>query len=294
MDAKQREKFFKPYRLQILKISDRGRSVRSMGYAVVVRDVTVNGEASIVKVWEIHGRDMGAWMAVTGKPDLHSHNHYFLALERAEVAAVREAEIQQLPFNRNRDILAVSDVVQGPTQRCLDCERRVERGFEPVVCESCRAALATGRQTFGERKLYVVQYFDLLEYLFGNNTDDHSKQLIELILNLIGTRLAGDYQYDDPEGQPEAVLVNPERGSGLGGGRGWKQKVFLTPEQFSAIQTLLAHVNVLGKAAQQRGRERGESLLLSLAQNDLSVDDFNKMSVHHSRFAKQSNGDGDE
>ncbi len=197
----------------------------------------------------------------------------------------------QLPFHRGKDILDEDEVLRGPAQKCLTCGRDAGRGFEPVVCENCRAALHTGRRAFGERKLYTVQHRDLLDYLYGSRTTDLSKRLIELILELLGTRFAGEYTaYGDPDGKPVDTLAHPARKNG----RNWEQKVFLTPEQFSDIQALLAHVNEMGAAAHKGGRERGESILLQLAANALSVDDFNRASVHHDRFAPNPARDGNE
>ena len=88
-----------------------------------------------------------------------------------------------------------------------------------------------------------------------------------------------------------ATLVNAKRRSGA---RGWKQKVFLTSEQFADIRALLAHVNEMGEAAHQAGRERGESILLQLAENTLSVDDFNRATIHHNRFAQRASREDED
>ena len=288
LNAIQREQFFKPYRLQILKIRQGAHYSHYTTYSVLIRNITLTGRDSIVRIWEIHGHDRdhaGEWCDLTKDDhDLHSAKRRFSALKDAEAVAVREAEVLQLLFHHGKDILPEDEIVRGPVQKCLTCGRDTERGFAPVVCESCRAALQTGRQAFGERKPYAVQYFDLLEYLFGSGTDDLSKALIELILKLIGTQFAGAFSPGDPDGPPVATLVSAERQRGMGA-RGWTQKVFLTPEQFADIQALLAQVNAMGHAAHRAGRERGESILFQLAENELSVDDFNTMSIHHSRFA---------
>ncbi len=49
LNATQREQFFKPFRLQILKIAQ--DHYRSVTYAVIVRNVILTGRASIVRVW---------------------------------------------------------------------------------------------------------------------------------------------------------------------------------------------------------------------------------------------------
>jgi len=282
-NTQQQERFFQTKRIQVVEshLSSYGNA---RSWMVIRRDMypvpskihqcyfraSVSEKDAGVRRYGFWSDELAAQPKNIAKSSAHNKSD---AIRIAKTEAVRLS----LPFDPTRDLIGEAEFENGPEQSCVACHEQTRvRSHLPVVCDKCKTALPVGRDRLAGCGMFGIEAHDLVQY-FAHAEDDPergSTTLAKLLLQLAGSALLHPQAYEDTR---RRVLRGDDRASFEGR---WVYGCYLSDDQAALIEQTVAHIRKMIDAARTSGQKDGESILRGLAAGRMTVEEFNKITIH--------------
>lgn len=276
--SKEQEKFFQPWRVQVLvEIVDTSwRGAETCLYRVAVIDVVASPRGVVDQLqceWhppagDHSGRTEYFWSSQRNDGRLARFSSKQEALDAAKLAASE----RELPFDLQRDVVSYVGLYSGPEQACAACGKKMGRALRPSLCTGCKKALAAGRKIMADakRRPYGIDTHRLIagHRLPGTiSTWDLSQEFARLLLGLISVDLDACGRADE-----DKFLHVVRLGEGAQGG---SVKTFRASiSQVRAMGELVDKTNELIDLAYAEGHRMGRALLYAIAKGEVSMSDL--------------------
>lgn len=285
--SKKQEEFFQPHRIQVIyhdRSSGYSWGTHIISYLVILRDITKQGEDAILDTWNRYQRCWESETESDSTERLCNFDSKRKAMDQAKFLAIE----LDYPFDLQRDIVPRDELFSGPIQHCVACQSEMDRGFKPVLCQTCKDDIKRGvavRES-GNLSPVAIEPDNVtgLSFFTRRRLGELVPSLEKVLLLLTGHPCESSYNnptqanvvsFISAPWQMKQIKIRMEWTSS------WKI-IHLAPDQVTGLEQLAILFDAVRKDSFADGQSRGESLLVKMANGGLTVAELEDTSVRKS------------